>query len=341
MTAEILEASVAGFASAADAVFRERRGPGDGASPSSLRAHLKQRILEVAAAVRLQDPSIFTHRVDWLRRAYQARGGDEVELRLIIESLRDALLTELPGGLRAAVADAMSPAVQSFGEACAQDRPGIAGDTAEGRLALEYLRACLEGRPGEAVRGLLAAADDGMPVERLLVEVLMPVQRETGELWHTGEVTIAEEHVVSEATKDALAILVARALPAAGSGRVVLAASVAGNAHDIGLRLICGLFRLAGWESIFLGADVPSSDLAIAAGTFRADLVLLNATLTTQLKQLQEAVAAVRAVESHPAILIGGQALLGSADIWKKFDADGFARDGEEALRVAEALVGR
>lgn len=66
----------------------------------------------------------------------------------------------------------------------------------------------------------------------------------------------------------------------------MLAASVAGNAHDLGLRAVTDLFVFAGWRCLFLGANVPGPDIAGAAASFEVDLVVLTATLSTQLGQL-------------------------------------------------------
>lgn len=341
MTAQLLETSVAGFASAADALFRARAAESGDMPSESIKAHLSQRILELAAAVRLQDASLFARRIDWLRRAYQARGADETPLRISIESLRDALLQELPANLSGPVAATIEPAMAAFSQECNPGQPVLSADSVTGRLALEFLRSCLEGRPSDAVRALLATAHDGTPVAELLADVLVPVQQETGELWHSGEITVAEEHLVTEATREALSVLIHHAAPARTDDRLVLGASVSGNAHDIGVRLVNGFFRLAGWESIFLGADVPAPELATAVESFGADVVLLNATLSTHLKQLEQTIVAIRAVTSRPAILIGGRALSESADLWQKFGADGYARNAREAVAVADELTRR
>lgn len=65
--------------------------------------------------------------------------------------------------------------------------------------------------------------------------------------------------------------------------------------RDIGLRMATDMFRLAGWRCLFLGANVPVSEIANAAVSQNVDLVVSIATLTTQLKELESAIAALRA----------------------------------------------
>ena len=341
LAAEILESSAAGFASAANRLFEQRTAAAESgiAEPSSWIPHFRQRILELAAAVRVEDPDVFCGRVEWLRRACQARGTDEAPLQTSIESLRDALRDELPADMGEPVTAPVEQAVRSFGTPLSPSADYLDATTAEGQLSLEYLRLCFEGRTTAAVRLVAQAAADGTPLRALLLDVLVPAQKETGLLWHTGNLSVAEERLVSETTKQLLAILTDRYAPDVRGDRRMLAASVAGNAHDIAIRIIAMLYRLSGWECLFLGADVPPEEVAEAAATFNVDLVLLNATLSTQLRAIGRTIAGIRNAAPGAKVLIGGLALETSPELWKKFDADGYARDAVSALELGESLI--
>jgi methanogenic corrinoid protein MtbC1 len=341
LAAEILESSAGGFASAANRLLEQHAASEATLETgrSSWKPHFEQRILELAAAVRLEDPALFRDRVEWLRRACQARGTDEGPLRISIESLRDALREELPQDMSAVVSATVDQAVRSFDAPLAPGNDRLDGTTAEGRLSLEYLRACLEGRTVDAIGLIKDAAAKGKPVGRLLLDVLVPAQKETGQLWHAGDISVAEERLVSETTRQLLTILADRYSIEQRTGRTMLAASVSGNAHDMAIRVIAALFQLDGWRCLLLGADVPRDEIADAARDFQVPLVLLNATLSTQLKELENTIARIRSVAPEAKILIGGLALQSSPDLWKKFDADAFALDAESALQVGESLL--
>ncbi len=128
--------------------------------------------------------------------------------------------------------------------------------------------------------------------------------------------------------------------PPLGDGPTVLAASVAGNAHDIGLRALTHLFRLNGWRTIFLGANVPSLEIAHAAQAFEVDLLLLSATLTTQLSTLGAAISKIRQIVGDDTrILVGGLALEDSPDLWAQLGADAYAADIRSAIATGRSLV--
>ena len=108
-----------------------------------------------------------------------------------------------------------------------------------------------------------------------------------------------------------------------------------------GLRAAADLYQIAGWRSIFLGADVPMVDLPGMINHFQPDLLLLGATLSTQLPRVQQAIAAVRTTsECSVKIIVGGAAFDDVADVWKKVGADGYAARLDEAVSLGARLTG-
>lgn len=342
MAAEILEVSAAGYAAAANTLFREnalRSTADEAGAAETWKTHFVQRILELAAAVRVGEPELFARRVTWLRRAFKARGSDEAQLRAALTSLRDALDRELPVALRPCVMAPIASALAALDQDVEAGGTTIDAADAAGRLALEFIAACLEGEPDKAVSLVMNAVESGIPVKDVYLRVILPVQKEVGQLWHLGEVSIAEERLVSETARQLMTLLAAGHAPTQTPRRKLLAASVAGNAHDLGLRVVSDLFRLAGWQSLFLGANVPGDEIARAAQSFGADLIVLNATLTTQLKVLGDSIAAIRQVVAGTPILVGGLVFEGAPELWRQLGADGYAARIDDAVAIGEALL--
>jgi len=342
VAAELLETSAAGYAAAALALLQ----PGDGATPpgrdgATWKTHFAQRVLELAAAVRVDEPVLFTRRIAWLRRAARARGTGEQDLKRALLSLRTALQREMPDNLRPAITPALDLAVGAFDDALVADPVALDASRPVDRLALHYLTLCLEGKPHEAIELVLAELDHGLAPTVIYTQVLIPAEKEIGQLWHVGDVSIAEEHLVSETTRELMALIVAKHAPRHAHDRSLIAASVAGNAHDIGLRAVADLFRLAGWRCLYLGANVPAAELARAAATFEVDLVVLSATLATQLKPLGEAIEAIRSLAPERKILVGGLAFDGLPQLWKQLGADAYAPAIDAAAALGDALVER
>jgi MerR family transcriptional regulator, light-induced transcriptional regulator len=343
--AELLEISASGYAAlATERLLAQHPELAARFAPDAVgtwKAALAQRIVELAAALRLGEPQLFVARVTWARRAFAAREVPESDLRASIEALSGVLAEELPDAVRGGPAALMGAALAELGRPVADGDSFIDPHSATGRLSLEYLATVLEGDSRKATERVLAEVDAGLAVETAYLDVLVPAQREVGRLWHAGELGIVEEHVVTYTTERLMALLAHRAPRAAANGRTVVCAAVTGNVHDIAVRVLADFFDISGWRAVHLGASVPTAELAAALQYFDGDLLVLSAALSVQLPKLAEAIAAVRRLEGRTVrVMVGGLAFSDAPEIWRKLGADGYAPDALSAVRLGAELVG-
>lgn len=344
--AELLQKSCQSFAGyAAGAMLEVRPEAANRLGPSAFadwKSHVAQRVLELAAALRIGDPRLFVARVQWARKAFQARNHGAEDLRASLAALRDVLGERLPERARGGPLGYIDQSLAAL-DAPAPAMPDAALDPARpgDRLALSYLQKILSGDVPEAVNEILAAVAGGLDVRNAYLDVLIPAEREIGRLWHTAQVSVAEEHLVTFAIQRTMAVLMSRSTPAAPNGRTAVVAAVANNAHDIGLRAAADLYQLAGWRSVFLGADVPREDLIAMLGAFDADVLLLGVTLTTQLPRAGETIAQIRRrCERRVQVIVGGAAFDEASEVWKTLGADGYAADLASAEPLGARLTG-
>ena len=162
----------------------------------------------------------------------------------------------------------------------------------------------------DRTRALLLEADDaGMPLARLFEAVLEPALKEVGERWHAGALSITEEKEITEFAREAIVLLSLRHRRVEANAAVALAACVAGERHEIGLRMITGLLGARGWQSVFLGPDIEAPFLIEAIVRHRPSLVLLSAAMPERLEALKGAVHSIRTESDSLRILVGGRAI--------------------------------
>lgn len=345
-TAEILETSASAYASYAAHLLLERHPDlGDRSVAGGLSAwktHLTHRILELSAAVGAGEPALFTARVLWADKAFQARDIEQRALRSSLDCLRQVLTEELPEIARDTTTPYLDSALGAF------DRPpGVDGDRAlnplqpTDRLALQYLQTALEGDSQRAIDLVIGATEEGLSTSEAYLDVLLPAQQEIGRLWHSGDVRIAEEHLVTSTTERIMSILAYRAERLPANGKTVIASAVAGNSHQLGVRVLADFFGIAGWRSICLGADVPPADLATAVVYFDPDLLVLSAALATQLKTVRQTIEAVRMLPDRSVkILVGGSGFADAPELWRRLGADGQTGAADAAVELGARLVG-
>jgi MerR family transcriptional regulator, light-induced transcriptional regulator len=77
-------------------------------------------------------------------------------------------------------------------------------------------------------------------------------------MWQAGRITVAHEHYFTAATQ----FIMSEFYPLihkhiVKNGRAAAAACVAGELHEIGLRMSADLLEWEGWQTFYLGANTP------------------------------------------------------------------------------------
>jgi methanogenic corrinoid protein MtbC1 len=111
-------------------------------------------------------------------------------------------------------------------------------------------------------------------VDTTLEQVLCPLLRTVGERWERGELTVADEHLVSEAVRSRLGYLLSD--PGGGVHGVAVLACVPGERHELGLMMAAIALRRDGWKVVYLGADTPLADAAALARRLSARVLGLS-----------------------------------------------------------------
>jgi MerR family transcriptional regulator, light-induced transcriptional regulator len=207
-------------------------------------------------------------------------------------------------------------------------------------LATHYLGLLLRKDADTAITLLLNAVEDGLSLKELYLQVLQPAQYELGRLWQIGQISVAEEHYCTAATQQVMSRLYPRLFATPKNGKVLVAACITGELHEIGMRMVADLFELDGWDSHFFSASTPYNQILQALVDNRADLLALSATMATNVKDLQKLMAKVHAAKLpiQIKIIVGGYPFNADPKLWRKIGADGTARGAEEAVREGNRL---
>ena len=302
------------------------------------KEHLQQRLLELSAALAESEPKLFTSQVKWSITAFQARDISPRILRQSLASLREVLSNELPESGQEEVASYIDLALEALDHADS-DLANVANERPHEKLSIQYMVAVLDGESHRAIKLVTTAIENGLPVQEAYEHVLLAAQREVGAMWHRAEISISEEHFVTATTERAMAVICYKADRQPSNGQTIVSAAVAENVHDIGVRAVSDMFELAGWRAICLGGDAPDTDIADAAQCFEAELVLLSAALTTQLKAVRKTILAIRESAINCKVMVGGQAFRSAPEIWQQIGADGYASTLSGALQTGTELV--
>lgn len=340
--ASLLDASRKAYAAGIVLRLRETGQPADhfrGLGFAQLTADTQVRLQHLAEALACGRPELFALDVSWLAATYAARCLPLEALRAMLESMRHELEEGLPQSSASLATRFIAVGLESLNAPPESTDSPLAQARPHAELSRVFLLALLERDRERAQQIVFDALAQGVRIQDLHHHVITPAQTEIGRMWQTGEVHVAEEHLGSRIVEDVLAQLRTRMQRGSSTHRVVLLASVSGNLHDIGLRIVADQFEMNGWRSLFLGANMPIADLAQAASEIRPDLIALSVGLPINLRSAAETIAALRSALPETKILVGGRPFAMISELWRDVGADGCAGSAEEAVRVGGELA--
>jgi methanogenic corrinoid protein MtbC1 len=172
-------------------------------------------------------------------------------------------------------------------------------------------------------------------VDETLDAVIRPLLSAVGEQWAAGEISVAEEHLVSEAVRSRLGHLLGDA--GGGIRGVAVLACAPGERHELGLMMAAIALRRDGWKVVYLGADTPLEDAVALARRVSARIVGLSVAMREHAQALEQALAETSLPEGVSLVLGGSGS---SASVAKRLGAlyaGPDLRDAVETVRVLAA----
>src|SRR3982751_4037348 len=187
--------------------------------------------------------------------------------------------------------------------------PGSEGE--EGGAVAEFQAAALAGNASLCVAQLAVHTLRGTSLGGIFDDVVAPALADVGEKWQFARLSVAEEHVGSQAVIEAIARAQPLAEPPGEPGRPTRVAAVAGELHDIAARMVACLLRARGYEVLAPLAQTPARDLADLVMRCRASIVALSSTMLRDPAEMTEQISlAARATnQTGGRVVVGGKGM--------------------------------
>ncbi len=186
-----------------------------------------------------------------------------------------------------------------------------------------YLEQCLKAAQqldANALENHLARALVQFGPIAAIEELAAPLLERIGEMWAGGALRIAEVHLASASLRNFLSSLMRHAgiLPSAPT---LVMATPARQLHELGALLAGATAAHCGWKVIYLGANLPAEEIALAATRSRARAVALSLVSPKDDTKLHGELRQLRGALPDTAILVGGHAVPFYATPLKKIKA--------------------
>lgn len=208
-------------------------------------------------------------------------------------------------------------------------------------LAKQFLDILLNGNTNEAIDLVINSYKNGLTIQKIYKDVFQACLYEIGRLWEIDEISIAREHYLTAVIQLVMSNLYTFIFKGYRNGKVVVSACIGNELHEIGIRMIIDFFEIDGWETYYLGANVSNEKIIEEIRDKNADILALSTTIESNVANVKELIHHIRMEKDlkHVKILVGGLPFILNKELWKSIGADGYAEDGESAIKKAKELT--
>ncbi len=152
-----------------------------------------------------------------------------------------------------------------------------------------------------------AAIDLTRPV--LLRDLIVPLFKEIGKLWHGGSLKIVNEHMATTVTRNFLLNMLRATEILDPAPRIVIATTV-GQWHDVGALTVALTAAENGWHPVYYGPNLPAEEIAAAVKQSGSRAVAISIThLLNQNPLVDELRKLRRYIGNEVTFFVGGRAV--------------------------------
>ena len=207
----------------------------------------------------------------------------------------------------------------------------------ERAAAEQFFDAIVRGQEGAAAGVLLSAYMDGLALVKILDVTVTEAMRRIGNLWHCGEVTVADEHLATQTATRAVETLRECIRRETVDDRRAVVCAVEEEMHDLAALCVQLLLEEKGWSVVNLGAHTPFYAMTDAIEKHSPRLICISSTANMALSRNAREYDQFRAAAENRGVTValGGEGFRDEA-IRQRFPANLHAGSFQELIEFLE-----
>lgn len=199
----------------------------------------------------------------------------------------------------------------------------------------ELLAECVEtikDYDAKKLESILLNASARLTQPVLIEEVVIPLVYKIGDMWHNGEIRVANEHLASSVIRSFLFNLL-ESYTMNESAPVLISATPRGQEHELGALIAAVVAAASGWKVVYLGSNLPAEEIGAVASYLNAKVVAVSLVYPSDDPVLPKELRKLKQVlNSGVSIIAGGRAANGYLNVLDEIGA--FVVKNTKHLRV-------
>jgi len=205
------------------------------------------------------------------------------------------------------------------------------------KLSQAYLEPLLTGDRAGCRAAIDAALAGGMDAYTLLNDLIWPTMELLQELYREDRISISSLNLATRLNRSTTDQLTAKLERSPSTGKKVLIFCGNDEPEELGGQICADLFECDGWTVRFAGGGVPEDEVLKLIGEFRPDLLVMFATLPSNVPAVRKLIDYLRDVNSCPEmqVMCCGGIYKRAEGLAEEIGADLYAPDAACAVRIA------
>ena len=184
----------------------------------------------------------------------------------------------------------------------------------------ECLRA-IKDYDAHKLEAILLNASAKLTQPLLLEELVVPLVYKIGELWHSGQIRVANEHLASSVVRSFLFNLL-ESYSVGEAAPILVSATPRGQEHELGALIAGVVAASSGWKVIYLGSSLPAEEIGAVVSHLDAKVVTLSIIYPSDDPHLKrELIKLHQILPSEVSVVVGGRAVKGYYDVLDEIGA--------------------
>lgn len=287
----------------------------------------------IVEAKKVDNKKIVENFILWLRRLFISLSIDELHAELLFKVTKAVLNQEFHN-------DDLNQFLDSIDFKIVEVEK-IASELPYHVEMKKYLNALLDSNRNGALQIVNEMLGQGVSVEDIYLYVFQESMREIGELWHDGIISVGMEHYCTAVTQFIMSTMYERIFTSKRVNKKLLSCAVGSELHEMGIRMVTDVFEMHGWDTFYLGANLPIEEIVKFTHIHKPDIIALGITMPYHLSFLKSTIEMIRKVRAFRdiKIIVGGVPFLDNEELYLALGADGFAKNAAESVKVASELL--
>ena len=171
-----------------------------------------------------------------------------------------------------------------------------------------YFNAILDGDRARCTKMVQELLDQGIEIKLLYQQLFEKTLYQVGELWERNQISVAKEHLVTAITENLLNLVYPHLFRKKAVSKKAIICCAANEYHQVGGKMVADIMELNGWDTYFLGANIPVDQVVSFIDEKKPDLVGLSLSIYFNFPSLKKEIEAIQAHFPDLDIIVGGQA---------------------------------